>query len=117
MHHLFNIVTGPQEIPHAVLLRGIEPTHGEEIMRARTNKPTGKLRLDGPGKAAKALGITTAANGLSIDGSMIGLRHPSFDIGRLEILEGPRIGVDYAGLDALLPYRFHIQKNSLLTIP
>jgi 3-methyladenine DNA glycosylase Mpg len=48
---------------------------------------------------------------------MIGLRHPSFDIGRLEILEGPRIGVDYAGLDALLPYRFHIQKNSLLTIP
>ena len=117
MHHLFNIVTGPQEIPHAVLLRGIEPTHGEEIMRARTNKPTGKLRLDGPGKAAKALGITTAANGLSIDGSIIGLRHPSFDIGRLEILEGPRIGVDYAGLDALLPYRFHIQKNSLLTIP
>jgi len=117
MHHLFNIVTGPQEIPHAVLIRGIEPTHGEEIMRARTNKPTGKLLLDGPGKASKALGITTAANGLSIDGSMIGLRHPSFDIGQLTILEGPRIGVDYAGLDALLPYRFYIQKNSFLTIP
>jgi DNA-3-methyladenine glycosylase len=81
------------------------------------NKPTGKLRLDGPGKAAKALGITTAANGSSIDGSLIGLKLPSFDIGRLDILVGPRIGVDYAGQDALLPYRFYIQKNSFLAVP
>jgi DNA-3-methyladenine glycosylase len=117
MHHLFNIVTGPKDTPHAVLLRGIEPTHGEEIMRDRMNKPTGKLRLDGPGKAAKALGITTAANGSSIDGSLIGLKLPSFDIGRLDILVGPRIGVDYAGQDALLPYRFYIQKNSFLAVP
>lgn len=117
MHHLFNIVTGPKDTPHAVLLRGIEPTHGEEIMRDRMNKPTGKLRLDGPGKAAKALGITTAANGSSLDGSLIGLRLPSFDIGSLDILVGPRIGVDYAGQDALLPYRFYIQKNSFLSVP
>ncbi len=117
MHHLFNIVTGPQGTPHAVLLRGIKPTHGEELMRSRMNNSTGKLQTDGPGKATKALGITTSFNGLLIDGNSIGLRNPSFNIGDLEILEGPRIGVDYAGSDAFLPYRFYIRKNNFLTIP
>lgn len=114
MHHLFNIVTGPVETPHAVLLRGIFPLSGEGFMRCRMNKPSGKLKLDGPGKATKALGINTSLNGIQVNGEFIGIKKPDIELNRYEIITGRRIGVDYAGLDAMLPYRFYIEKPELL---
>jgi len=38
VHHLFNIVTNQKEIPDAVLLRGIVPVSGIEIMEKRIEK-------------------------------------------------------------------------------
>lgn len=114
MHHLFNIVTGPKDTPHAVLLRGILPLSGEGLMRDRMNKPQGKLKLDGPGKATKSLGISTSLNGIEINGEIIGIKIPDVELCRYEIISGRRIGVDYAGLDAMLPYRFYIEKPDLL---
>lgn len=114
MHHLFNIVTGPKDTPHAVLLRGILPLSGEGLMRDRMNKPQGKLKLDGPGKATKSLGISTSLNGIGINGEIIGIKIPDVELCRYEIISGRRIGVDYAGLDAMLPYRFYIEKPDLL---
>jgi DNA-3-methyladenine glycosylase len=113
MHHLFNIVTGPEGTPHAVLLRGIFPLTGNEWMRERMNKPSGKLQTIGPGRASKALGISTSQNGIQIDGSVIGLKLPDVELPEFEIITGRRIGVDYAGLDAELPYRFFINKPEL----
>lgn len=113
MHHLFNIVTGPKETPHAVLLRGILPLVGEEVMRQRSQVSKGKLKTDGPGKAAKALGLQVQFNGQKLDNVWCGLRLPNIEIPDTSILSGPRIGVDYAGTDALLPYRFYLKPGSI----
>jgi DNA-3-methyladenine glycosylase len=97
-----------------VLIRGILPLSGEDAMRSRMKHPTGKLKLNGPGKATKALGINTSLNGFTINGEIIGIKLPEVELRPYEIITGRRIGVDYAGLDAMLPYRFYIEKPELL---
>lgn len=112
IHHLFNIVTNKAETPHAVLIRGVEPIAGTDDMLIRT----GKKKLDatltrGPGNVSKAMGINTLHTGTNLGGNEIYL----LDDGKIyqegEIGTSPRIGVDYAGDDALLPYRFYVKGN------
>jgi DNA-3-methyladenine glycosylase len=107
MHHLLNFVTNAADIPDAVLIRGIVPTHGTELMLRRTGKR--KVTPDigiGPGKVSKLLGITVADNGLSLCGEKLWIEDRSLVVPDNAIRVTPRIGVDYAGADALLPYRF-----------
>jgi DNA-3-methyladenine glycosylase len=107
IHHLFNIVTNKAGIPHAILLRAIKPTDGIETMLCRRNK----LRVDktltsGPGSVSQALGIRTNHNGTDLSGNVIWIEDRGFSTDGIKIMTGPRIGVEYAGADALLPYRF-----------
>ena len=107
MHHLLNFVTNAADIPDAVLIRGIVPTHGTELMLRRTGKR--KVTPDigiGPGKVSKLLGLTVADNGLSLCGEKLWIEDRGLVVPDNAILVTPRIGVDYAGADALLPYRF-----------
>lgn len=107
MHHLLNFVTNAADIPDAVLIRGILPTHGTELMLRRTSKR--KLTPDigiGPGKVSKLLGITVADNGLSLCGEKLWIEERGLIVPDSAVEVTPRIGVDYAGADALLPYRF-----------
>lgn len=107
MHHLLNFVTNKDGIPDAVLIRGIVPTHGEELMLQRTRKH--KITPDigiGPGKVSKLLGITVADNGISLFGEHLWIEDRELMVPEERIKTTPRIGVDYAGDDALLPYRF-----------
>lgn len=107
MHHLLNFVTNAADIPDAVLIRGIVPTHGTELMLRRTGKR--KVTPDigiGPGKVSKLLGLTVADNGLSLCGEKLWIEDRGLVVPDNAILVTPRIGVDYAGEDALLPYRF-----------
>lgn len=107
MHHLLNFVTNVDGVPDAVLIRGIVPTHGEELMLQRTRKH--KITSDigiGPGKVSKLLGLTVADNGLSLCCDTLWIEDRGLIIPDNEILRTPRIGVDYAGEDAFLPYRF-----------
>lgn len=109
IHHLFNVVTGKAEIPNAVLIRGVEPVYGMDIMMKRT----GRLKWDraigsGPGNVTKALGIETSHTGLSLNGEKLYLVDDGFQFSEEKIIATPRIGVDYAGEDALLPFRFAI---------
>lgn len=118
IHHLFNIVTHKQGIPHAVLIRGVIPDIGKEIMQERNGK-TLSFHLNGPGKLTKALGIHTGHDRTALDGDTIWLEDRNISIPRENIIIGPRIGIDYAGVDAALPYRFRISdplsfKNKLL---
>ena len=110
IHHLFNVVTGEKETPHAILIRALEPVQGVRWMLERT----GKKKLDfsltrGPGNLAKAMGLHTGHSGLSI------LRGQIFiaDDGSLPpaVVDCARIGVAYAGEDAKLPYRFYVHGN------
>ncbi len=116
IHHLFNVVTNSEDIPHAVLIRAAEPLKGINKMLERT----GKEKLDntitrGPGNVSKALGIHTAHSGLSLLSKNLFIADDGFAYNKTEILTSPRIGVDYAGKDALLPYRFYIKSNPFVS--
>lgn len=107
MHSLFNVVTNVKDIPHAILIRGMQPVKGLDIMLDRTGKSkiSGSFS-DGPGKVAKALGIHYSCSGLDMTDGAIWIEDRKIKIMAEDIVSGPRIGVDYAGEDALLPYRF-----------
>ncbi|MCL2290645.1 MAG: DNA-3-methyladenine glycosylase [Bacteroidetes bacterium] len=109
IHPLLNVVVNQKDTPDAILIRAIHATHGEELMLKRTGKPQMKSQVtDGPGKVTKALGITLADNGESFQNKRIWIEDRGFDLSKIEILNTPRIGIDYAGEDAFLPYRFKI---------
>ena len=117
IHHLFNVVTNGKEIPHAILIRGLEPVKGEDHMLKRSGtsrsyiKQADKLLTKGPGKLSKALGITTLHSGYSLVSNELFIAADGVSFTKNEIAVSPRIGVDYAGQDALLPYRFYIKGN------
>jgi len=111
IHHMFNIVTGEKNDPKAILIRAGEPISGMEQMLERRGMAVVEKRLTtGPGSVAKAMGILPEHNGLPLDGSKMALFQS--EIAKpVNIRTTPRIGIDYAGEDALLPYRF-IDANS-----
>ena len=110
MHNMLNFVTNEEDIPDAVLIRGIIPTHGEELMLRRTGKSRMSRDIgSGPGKVSKLLGLTVADNGCPLTGDTVWIEDRGLQIPANQIEITPRIGVDYAGEDALLPYRFLIK--------
>ncbi len=111
IHHLFNVVTNVPGIAHAVLVRAIHPLEGKELMLER--RKTKVLTTGGPGTLTQALGIRTEHTGTDLLGDLITIEDHQIIIPDNEIIIGPRIGVDYAGDDALLPYRFHFHPRIL----
>jgi DNA-3-methyladenine glycosylase len=112
VHYLFNVVTGKQDTPHAILIRAIYPTVGlKEILKRRKIKSFTKNIANGPGKLSKVLGITLVQNGISLISNSIWLEDNGFEIQTNNILESKRIGIDYAGEDAELLYRFILKSK------
>lgn len=117
IHHLFNVVTNKKETPHAILIRALEPIKGIDVMLERT----GKKKMDntltkGPGNVSKALGLSFKLHsGLSLLSKELFIADDGFKINKKDIIASPRIGVDYAGEDAKLPYRFFIKGNSFVS--
>ncbi len=112
IHHLFNVVTHGKDIPHAILIRAIEPVKGIELMLERTGKKRPDHTLTkGPGNVSKALGIYTEHSGHTLSGRQLFIADDGFTFSNNEIGSSPRIGVDYAGTDAHLPYRFYVKAN------
>jgi len=109
IHHLFNVVTNKKDIPHAVLVRALEPMEGIEVMRERLPAVGDERLTRGPGNLSRALGLRTLHTGASLLGQEIWIGDDGYRPKRSEIIAGPRIGVDYAGVDAGLPYRFFIK--------
>ncbi len=107
MHHLLNIVTGPQNVPHAVLIRALKPLKGIRVMRERRKRK--EPLTAGPGMVAQALGLTTDQNGLSLLENTLWIEDQGIVFESIQV--GPRIGIDYAGSDALLPYRFFLKED------
>jgi DNA-3-methyladenine glycosylase len=123
MYYQLNIVLGPIDHPHVLLIRGVEPVGGIEVMRSRrglsepeavaTGSATSKDKnlTSGPGKLCIALGIDRSFNGEDLieGGRMWVENYRSFN--NDEIAIGKRIGIDYAGEDADLPWRFWVKGN------
>ncbi len=57
-HCLFNVVSGGEDKPEAVLIRALEPLYGIELMKSRRGINELKNLTNGPGKLTNSLGIT-----------------------------------------------------------
>lgn len=103
LHHLLNVVTGPEGHAAAVLIRACEPVAGLDAIRRRRAPVDGPSMLDGPGKVGQALALTIAHSGTRLDGAPLSLRaRPSTPA----LLAGPRVGIDYASeADRAAPWR------------
>lgn len=109
LHYLVNIVTGPAELPHAILLRAVYPTDGIDMIRSRRHNfklPLEKL-MSGPGTLAQGLGLSVQHTNLPLK-THIWIEDRNINFNASEIHSSARIGVEYAGEDAKLPWRFSI---------
>lgn len=112
LHALFNIVTGVEGVPHAVLIRALEPTHGIPIMLRRRHKTKLDRALTaGPGALSQALGITVRHSGQSLQGNELWVAK-GVALRAEQVLSTMRVGVDYAGADAKRPWRFRVRDNA-----
>ncbi len=111
-HHCLNVVTNADGVSGAVLLRGVIPLAGLDVMRARRGslKATRREPLaglaDGPGKLTQALGVSLAQNGLDLT-----LRGELFIEADApapgeEVVTTPRIGIGGDDEARLRPWRF-----------
>ena len=106
---LFNVVTNKAGTPNAVLIRAIKPVDGVEIMEHRRKKKYKDNKFTGgPGTLSQALGIHYSQTGTSLMSNIIWIEETGIIIRKKNIITGPRVGVDYAGEDAKLPFRFII---------
>ena len=118
VHTLFNITTHDAEHPDAVLIRAIEPLEGIEVMRRRRGLAAVARNLTaGPGVLSQALGLTPALNGELVTGPRIWFEDAGEAINEEQVVASSRVGLEYAGAEAVaLPWRFRI-KDSKWTSP
>jgi DNA-3-methyladenine glycosylase len=121
IHHLFNVVTAPEGMAHAVLIRAVQPLEGVDIMLLRRKKEKISPNLTtGPGALAQALGLSTnhTNQNLCHEDAPVWIEYPntsmntSFSIG-----QGKRIGVEYAAECADWPWRFWMEGSSYYKKP
>jgi DNA-3-methyladenine glycosylase len=112
MHHLFNVTTNKKDIPHAILIRALEPLEGIDQMLARTGKPFADFTITkGPGNLARAMGMSKKHTGQNLFADEIFIEDDGIRYRKNEIIATKRIGVEYAREDAELPYRFIVRGN------
>lgn len=118
IHEMFNVVTSTEGVPHAILIRAIQPTVGLDVMQLRRNmalvKPTITM---GPGSVAQALGISRKINAISLQSDTLWIEDKGLTFPDEQIAAVPRVGVAYAKEDALLPYRFYVKGNPYVSKP
>lgn len=115
MYYQLNISAGGEGIPFCVLVRGVEPVEGIEIMRERRGEMKDTNLTSGPGKLCIAFGIDKTFYGEDL---LLGERiriEEGEKTKKTEILSGRRIGVDYAEEYAEKPWRFWIKDNPFVS--
>jgi DNA-3-methyladenine glycosylase len=118
VHTLFNITVNDAAHPDAVLIRAIEPLVGIEVMlRRRGLAQVARNLTAGPGVLSQALGLTPALNGEPLAGPRIWVEDAGEIIADEQVLASSRVGLEYAGEEAVaLPWRFRV-KDSKWTSP
>lgn len=123
MHWNFNVVTGAKDEPCAVLVRGVEPVEGIEVMVKRRGMAATRRELtNGPAKLCQAFDINGSHYGLDLcrdarpdvrGGSLFLADGPAPE----HIATSPRVGVDYSGEWAKRPWRFFEPENRYVSGP
>lgn len=115
MYYQFNVVAGVEGVPHAILIRAVEPLENIELMRTRRGKPMPDTNLtNGPGKLCIALGLDKSFNGEDLLGNKVWLEYGE-KVSEKQIAAGTRIGIDYAEEYAAKPWRFWLKQNPFVS--
>lgn len=116
IHHLFNVVTNKEGYADAILIRALKPMEGIEKMLERRNRVKLEQAVsNGPGKLSQALGIKTDHDQKDLMGEEIWIEDRKIEVTDKQILSGERVGIDYAGEDARLPWRFVLKDSGWLS--
>jgi DNA-3-methyladenine glycosylase len=89
-----NVVTATVGVPHAVLLRALEPVENLEH------------GTWGPGLLSRAMGIDRGLNGADLCADRLWIERPRGALRAVRIGRSARIGVEYSGEWAHRPWRF-----------
>ncbi|HXD29591.1 MAG TPA: DNA-3-methyladenine glycosylase [Pyrinomonadaceae bacterium] len=114
MYDQFNVVTNVSGVPHAVLIRALEPVEGLEWMRSRRHGQPDRNLTNGPGKLCMALGIDRRLDGADLRKNEVWLEERE-ELSRRKIASGPRVGIDYAEGWVDKPWRFWIRGNEFVS--
>jgi len=114
MYHQFNVVTSVEDIPHAVLVRALEPGEGLAVMRRRRRGRSEYELTSGPGRLCLALGIDRKLDKADLLGNRVWLED-GISISPRQIARGPRIGIDYAEKWIDKPWRFWVKDNPFVS--
>ena len=111
-HCLFNVVSGGEEKPEAVLIRALEPRCGIGLMKNRRGIEELTKLTNGPGKLTKSMGI-------SMEDYSRALTSPPLYIAKgfspESISAGKRIGIDKSGEARDYPWRFWVTNNKCVS--
>lgn len=118
MHHLMNVVTGPKDHAHAILIRALEPKGGIALMAQRRQLNAEDTRLTkGPGALSVALGLTSTLSGISLhrQGTSVWIEDRGIQFKPEEICVSKRIGVESAGEAAHWLWRYFVKGNKYVS--
>ncbi|MEW8971504.1 MAG: DNA-3-methyladenine glycosylase [Mesobacillus sp.] len=107
-HTLFNVVSGKEGNPEAVLIRAVEPLEGLDLMVRRRGMPESPNLTNGPGKLTKAMGIKISDYGHPLTEKPLYISEGFLPE---SISSGKRIGIDNSGEAKDYPWRFWITGN------
>ncbi|HEY3102456.1 MAG TPA: DNA-3-methyladenine glycosylase [Pyrinomonadaceae bacterium] len=114
MYNQFNVVTNVEDIPHAVLIRALEPIEGLDIIRRRRPHRSEYEWTSGPGRLCVALGIDRKLDKADLLGDRVWIEE-GVSVSPRQIARGPRIGIDYAEKWVTKPWRFWIKNNPFVS--
>nr|WP_243435971.1 DNA-3-methyladenine glycosylase [Acanthopleuribacter pedis] len=108
MHHCLNVVTEVEGVGAAVLIRGLEPLEGENLMQQRRGpKITRRQLTNGPAKLCAALGVAREHDGSDLTGTALFIEEGTA-VADTEVVTATRIGISKS---ADFPWRFYIKGN------
>ena len=114
MYHQFNVVTNVEDVPHAILVRAVEPVEGLDIIRRRRPGRFEHELTSGPGRLCVAMGIDRKLDKADLLGDRVWIEEAA-SISPRQIARGLRIGIDYAEEWVKKPWRFWIRDNPFLS--
>jgi DNA-3-methyladenine glycosylase len=115
MNFCMNVVSGPEGVGHAILLRAAEPLVGVQAMRVNRGLPEDfdpRQLCSGPGKLAKALGVDLSYYGRRYDTPDFKIVDTGVRYTRSQIVAGPRIGISKA---KDFPFRLSVKGSRWLS--
>ncbi|MDX6529534.1 MAG: DNA-3-methyladenine glycosylase [Blastocatellia bacterium] len=114
MYNQFNVVTNVEGVPHAILVRAVEPSEGLEVMRRRRKGRSEHELTSGPGRLCLAMGIDRGLDKADLLGGHVWIEE-GISISARQIARGPRVGIDYAESWVKKPWRFWVRDNPFVS--